>query len=126
MTDELLRKQDVKVGDTFPTEQDLCAQFNASRTAVRTAIAQAETAPDLRRWVKQWGCTVISHCSPLLAYLGGVRPEAVRHLRALEKLVLSLSPCFGMNIAPDELTHGPRAPGPSRRSSTAGASARAW
>jgi DNA-binding GntR family transcriptional regulator len=39
---DLLRADDVKVGDRFPTEQDLCTKFRASRTAVRSAIALME------------------------------------------------------------------------------------
>ncbi|RSS06255.1 GntR family transcriptional regulator [Streptomyces sp. WAC04189] len=41
MTD-LLRGGEVKVGDRFPTEKELCERFGASRTAVRSAIAQIE------------------------------------------------------------------------------------
>ncbi|MGW8795162.1 GntR family transcriptional regulator [Streptomyces griseoflavus] len=41
MTD-LLRGERVKVGDRFPTEKELCERFGASRTAVRSAIAQME------------------------------------------------------------------------------------
>ncbi|MFJ9176662.1 GntR family transcriptional regulator [Streptomyces sp. NPDC102360] len=39
---DLLGADGVKVGDPFPTEKDLCEMFKASRTAVRTAIAQME------------------------------------------------------------------------------------
>ncbi|QKV93894.1 GntR family transcriptional regulator [Streptomyces sp. NA02950] len=39
---DLLRAEGVKVGDPFPTEKALCDQFGASRTAVRSAIAQME------------------------------------------------------------------------------------
>ncbi|MFD8390532.1 GntR family transcriptional regulator [Streptomyces sp. NPDC059680] len=39
---DLLRAEGVKVGDRFPTEKDLCERFGASRTAVRSAIAQME------------------------------------------------------------------------------------
>ncbi|MFD4143268.1 GntR family transcriptional regulator [Streptomyces sp. NPDC058572] len=39
---DLLRVAGVKVGDPFPTEKELCDRFGASRTAVRTAIAQME------------------------------------------------------------------------------------
>ncbi|MFF8928721.1 GntR family transcriptional regulator [Streptomyces longwoodensis] len=39
---DLLRADAVKVGDRFPTEKELCEQFGASRTAVRSAIAQME------------------------------------------------------------------------------------
>lgn len=39
---DLLRADDVKVGDPFPTEKDLCDRFEVSRTAVRSAIAQLE------------------------------------------------------------------------------------
>ncbi|MGW5180472.1 GntR family transcriptional regulator [Streptomyces sp. NPDC004082] len=41
MTD-LLRADGVSVGDLFPTEKELCERFGASRTAVRSAIAQME------------------------------------------------------------------------------------
>ncbi|WP_405571519.1 GntR family transcriptional regulator [Streptomyces sp. NBC_01167] len=39
---DLLRAKGVKVGDHFPTENELCRRFSASRTAVRSAIAQME------------------------------------------------------------------------------------
>jgi len=39
---DLLRAEGVKVGDRFPTEKELCEKFRASRTAVRSAIAQME------------------------------------------------------------------------------------
>ncbi|MFF5008636.1 GntR family transcriptional regulator [Streptomyces phaeochromogenes] len=39
---DLLRHNDVQVGDRFPTEKELCDRFAASRTAVRSAIAQME------------------------------------------------------------------------------------
>jgi DNA-binding GntR family transcriptional regulator len=39
---DLLRANGVKVGDSFPTEKELCEKFAASRTAVRSAIAQME------------------------------------------------------------------------------------
>ncbi|MET8556377.1 GntR family transcriptional regulator [Streptomyces sp. NPDC004959] len=39
---DLLRGGEVKVGDHFPTEKELCERFGASRTAVRSAIAQME------------------------------------------------------------------------------------
>lgn len=39
---DLLRADAVRVGDRFPTEKELCEQFGASRTAVRSAIAQME------------------------------------------------------------------------------------
>ncbi|MFD8308096.1 GntR family transcriptional regulator [Streptomyces sp. NPDC059690] len=38
----LLRADGFKVGDRFPTEKELCERFAASRTAVRSAIAQME------------------------------------------------------------------------------------
>ncbi|MGW8682174.1 GntR family transcriptional regulator [Streptomyces sp. NPDC055817] len=41
MTD-LLKAHGAQVGDPFPTEKDLCERFGASRTAVRSAIAQME------------------------------------------------------------------------------------
>jgi len=39
---DLLRADGVKVGDRFATEHELCELFGASRTAVRSAIAQME------------------------------------------------------------------------------------
>ena len=39
---ELIRTSDMKVGATFPSESRLCGDFNASRTAVRRALAQLE------------------------------------------------------------------------------------
>ncbi|MCZ4125967.1 GntR family transcriptional regulator [Streptomyces sp. H39-S7] len=39
---DLLGAEGVKVGDPFPTEKELCARFGASRTAVRSAVAQME------------------------------------------------------------------------------------
>ncbi|MFE3740402.1 GntR family transcriptional regulator [Streptomyces sp. NPDC059134] len=39
---DLLRGDRVKVGDRFPTEKELGERFGASRTAVRSAIAQME------------------------------------------------------------------------------------
>ncbi|MFF1295633.1 MULTISPECIES: GntR family transcriptional regulator [unclassified Streptomyces] len=39
---DLLRAGGVKVGDPFPTEKELCERFGASRTAIRSAIAQME------------------------------------------------------------------------------------
>ncbi|MEU6340667.1 GntR family transcriptional regulator [Streptomyces sp. NPDC046977] len=39
---ELLRVDGLSVGDRFPTEKELCERFGASRTAVRSAIAQME------------------------------------------------------------------------------------
>jgi DNA-binding GntR family transcriptional regulator len=39
---DLLRADGVKVGDRFPTEKELCERFGASRTAVRSAVAQME------------------------------------------------------------------------------------
>ncbi|WP_314414164.1 GntR family transcriptional regulator [Streptomyces kroppenstedtii] len=39
---DLLRADTVGVGDRFPTEKELCELFGASRTAVRSAIAQME------------------------------------------------------------------------------------
>lgn len=39
---DLLRTDGVKVGDPFPTEKELCERFEASRTAIRSAIAQME------------------------------------------------------------------------------------
>ncbi|MEV7445634.1 GntR family transcriptional regulator [Streptomyces sp. NPDC091204] len=39
---ELLRAEATAVGDTFPSESELCETFGVSRTAVRSAIAQLE------------------------------------------------------------------------------------
>jgi DNA-binding GntR family transcriptional regulator len=39
---ELLRTDGLSVGDDFPTESALCERFGASRTAVRSAVAQLE------------------------------------------------------------------------------------
>jgi DNA-binding GntR family transcriptional regulator len=39
---ELLRTDGLSVGDVFPTETELSERFGASRTAVRSAIAQLE------------------------------------------------------------------------------------
>ncbi len=39
---DLLRAEGAKVGDTFPSEKELCERFGVSRTAVRSAIAQLE------------------------------------------------------------------------------------
>ncbi|MFF4949746.1 GntR family transcriptional regulator [Streptomyces chattanoogensis] len=39
---DLLRVDEVKVGDVFPSESELCERFGVSRTAVRSAIAQLE------------------------------------------------------------------------------------
>lgn len=39
---DLLRNGALTVGDPFPTEKELGERFDASRTAVRTAIAQLE------------------------------------------------------------------------------------
>ncbi|WP_374205232.1 GntR family transcriptional regulator [Streptomyces sp. CMSTAAHL-2] len=39
---DLLRGGEVKAGDRFPTEKELYERFGASRTAVRSAIAQME------------------------------------------------------------------------------------
>ncbi|MFE7609286.1 GntR family transcriptional regulator [Streptomyces celluloflavus] len=39
---DLLRGDLVKIGDRFPTEKELYERFGASRTAVRSAIAQME------------------------------------------------------------------------------------
>ncbi|MEU9488095.1 GntR family transcriptional regulator [Streptomyces decoyicus] len=38
----LLRGEGGKVGDAFPSENELCERFGVSRTAVRSAIAQLE------------------------------------------------------------------------------------
>ncbi|MFF1356937.1 GntR family transcriptional regulator [Streptomyces sp. NPDC058297] len=39
---DLLRREDVKVGDPFPSEKELCDEFGVSRTAVRSALALLE------------------------------------------------------------------------------------
>lgn len=39
---DLLRAEGVEVGDSFPSEKELCERFGVSRTAVRSAIAQLE------------------------------------------------------------------------------------
>lgn len=39
---DLLRAGETKVGDPFPSENELCERFGVSRTAVRSAIAQME------------------------------------------------------------------------------------
>ncbi|REK87575.1 GntR family transcriptional regulator [Streptomyces inhibens] len=39
---DLLRADGVQVGDSFPSEKELCERFGVSRTAVRSAIAQME------------------------------------------------------------------------------------
>ncbi|MEU9498742.1 GntR family transcriptional regulator [Streptomyces sp. NPDC048196] len=39
---DLLRADGTQVGDTFPSEKELCERFGVSRTAVRSAIAQME------------------------------------------------------------------------------------
>ncbi|MGG2465635.1 GntR family transcriptional regulator [Streptomyces sp. RGM 3693] len=39
---DLLRADEAKVGDVFPSESELCERFGVSRTAVRSAIAQLE------------------------------------------------------------------------------------
>lgn len=37
---ERIKSQDYKVGDQFPTEHDICKEFNVSRTTVRIALSQ--------------------------------------------------------------------------------------
>ncbi|MFJ8567116.1 GntR family transcriptional regulator [Streptomyces sp. NPDC093514] len=55
---DLLRVEGAAVGDTFPSESELCTTFGVSRTAVRTAIAQLEgkgfikMGPSRRRQVR--------------------------------------------------------------------------
>ncbi|MGK5627320.1 GntR family transcriptional regulator [Streptomyces sp. URMC 123] len=55
---DLLRSDGVAVGDTFPSENELCQRFDVSRTAVRSAIAQLEgrglivMGPNRRRQVR--------------------------------------------------------------------------
>ncbi|MFE9648195.1 GntR family transcriptional regulator [Streptomyces sp. NPDC006365] len=39
---ELWQTDRLQVGDRFPTEKELCERFSASRTAVRSALAQLE------------------------------------------------------------------------------------
>jgi DNA-binding GntR family transcriptional regulator len=39
---DLIRTNDLSVGDPFPSESSLCEQFSASRTAVRRSLAQLE------------------------------------------------------------------------------------
>lgn len=39
---DLMRADGIRLGDRFPTENELCDRFGASRTAVRSAIAQME------------------------------------------------------------------------------------
>ncbi|MFJ9819321.1 GntR family transcriptional regulator [Streptomyces sp. NPDC101151] len=39
---DIMRTDGLKVGDRFPTEKELCDRLGASRTAVRSAIAQME------------------------------------------------------------------------------------
>ncbi|MFJ9618078.1 GntR family transcriptional regulator [Streptomyces noursei] len=55
---DLFKAEGVKVGDTFFSENELCGRFGASRTAVRSAIAQLEgrgliaMGPSRRRQVR--------------------------------------------------------------------------
>ncbi|MBT2382084.1 GntR family transcriptional regulator [Streptomyces sp. ISL-11] len=55
---DLLRVEGAAVGDTFPSESELCERFSVSRTAVRSAIAQLEgrglivMGPNRRRQVR--------------------------------------------------------------------------
>ncbi|WP_445269028.1 GntR family transcriptional regulator [Streptomyces sp. DSM 41634] len=39
---DLLRAKSATVGDSFPSESELCVAFGVSRTAVRSALAQLE------------------------------------------------------------------------------------
>ncbi|NUV74128.1 GntR family transcriptional regulator [Streptomyces fungicidicus] len=39
---EVITEDGLAVGDPYPSEQNLCARFGASRTAVRSALAQME------------------------------------------------------------------------------------
>lgn len=39
---DILRREGAAVGDPFPSEKDLCNEFGASRTAVRSALALME------------------------------------------------------------------------------------
>ncbi|WP_443045727.1 GntR family transcriptional regulator [Streptomyces sp. NBC_00356] len=55
---DLLRTGDFQVGDTFPSENELCEQFGVSRTAVRSAVAHlegrgiVEMGPNRRRRIR--------------------------------------------------------------------------
>ncbi|MEU8488992.1 GntR family transcriptional regulator [Streptomyces sp. NPDC048641] len=55
---DLLRREDVEVGDPFPSEKELCDEFGVSRTAVRSALALLEgrglieMGPSRRRQVR--------------------------------------------------------------------------
>ncbi|MFE7119100.1 GntR family transcriptional regulator [Streptomyces sp. NPDC057654] len=55
---DLLRAEGTAVGAPFPSERELCDRFGASRTAVRTAVAEMEgqglieKGPDRRRRVR--------------------------------------------------------------------------
>lgn len=50
---ELLRTDGLSVGDDFPTEVALSERFGASRTAVRTAVAQLEGQGLIARTAKR-------------------------------------------------------------------------
>lgn len=50
---ELLRTDGLSVGDDFPTEAALSERFGASRTAVRTAVAQLEGQGLIARTAKR-------------------------------------------------------------------------
>ena len=39
---DLISEESLSVGDTYPSEANLCARFGASRTAVRRVLAQME------------------------------------------------------------------------------------
>ncbi|MFB6838851.1 winged helix-turn-helix domain-containing protein [Streptomyces sp. NPDC056361] len=39
---ELISEEDLEIGDTYPSEAQLCERFSSSRTAVRRALAQME------------------------------------------------------------------------------------
>jgi DNA-binding GntR family transcriptional regulator len=50
---ELMRTEGMQVGDDFPTENALSLRFGASRTAVRTAVAQLEGQGLIARTAKR-------------------------------------------------------------------------
>ncbi|MFG3285719.1 GntR family transcriptional regulator [Streptomyces sp. NPDC048111] len=49
---DLLRGEGMKAGDCFPPEKELCERIGASRTAVRSAIAQMEGQGLIERWTR--------------------------------------------------------------------------
>ncbi|WP_308298842.1 GntR family transcriptional regulator [Streptomyces sp. GESEQ-35] len=60
---DLLRADGVKVGDRFPTEKELCDLFGASRTAVRSAIAQQRASCGGPARLPRWTQTESSFCA---------------------------------------------------------------